>query len=65
MATVNKNLSNYDFSLVPSAREMKFGVVVAEWNKNITERLFKGAMDGLLNCGCEESNIIRKRRIYI
>ena len=31
-----------------------------EWNKNITERLFKGAMDGLLNCGCEESNIIRK-----
>ena len=60
MATVNKNLSNYDFSLVPSARVMKFGVVVAEWNENITEGLFKGAMDALLNCGCEESNIIRK-----
>ena len=60
MATVNKNLSNYDFSLVPSAREMKFGVVVAEWNKNITEELFKGAMDAFLNCGCDESNIIRK-----
>ena len=60
MATVNRNLSNYDFSLVPSAREMKFGVVVAEWNKNITEGLFKGAMDAFLNCGCDESNIIRK-----
>ena len=60
MATVNKNLSNYDFSLVPSARGMKFGIVVAEWNENITEGLFKGAMDALLNCGCEKSNIIRK-----
>ena len=60
MATVNNNLSNYDYSLVPSARDMKFGIVVAEWNKNITEELFKGAIDGLLNCGCKESNIIRK-----
>ena len=60
MATVNKNLSNYDFSLVPSASGMKFGIVVAEWNENITEGLFKGAMDTLLNCGCEESNIVRK-----
>lgn len=60
MATVNKNLSNYDFSLVPSARRMKFGVVVAEWNENITEGLFKGARDALLDCDCDESNIIRK-----
>ena len=60
MATVNKNLSKYDFSLVPSARGMKFGVVVAEWNENITEGLFKGARDALLECDCEESNIIRK-----
>ena len=59
MATVNKNLSNYDFSFVPSARGMKFGVVVAEWN-DITEGLFKGAKDALLNCGCEDINIIRK-----
>ena len=60
MATVNKNLSNYDFSLVPSASGMKFGIAVAEWNENITEGLFKGVMDALLNCGCEESNIVRK-----
>lgn len=60
MATVNKNLSNYDFSLVPPAKGMKFGVVVAEWNKNITEKLFNGVMDTLLNCGCEKTNIIRK-----
>ena len=41
MATVNKNLSNYDFSLVPSARVMS-GIAVAEWNENITEGLSKG-----------------------
>ena len=61
MDTVNKNLSNYDFSLVPSARGMKFGIAVAEWNENITEGLYKGAMDALLNCGCEEGNILRKK----
>ena len=43
-----------------SARGMKFGVVVAEWNENITEGLFKGARDALLDCDCDESNIIRK-----
>ncbi len=60
MATVNKNLSDYNFEDVPSAVDMKFGVVVAEWNENITESLFKGAKGALLNCGCDESNIIRK-----
>ena len=60
MATVNKNLSDYNIEDVPSAKDMKFGVVVSEWNENITESLFKGAIDALLNCGCKESNIIRK-----
>ena len=65
MATVNKNLSNYDFSLVPSARGMKFGVVVAEWNENITEGLFKGAMDALLNCGCEKKVILSEKTCQV
>lgn len=60
MATVIKNLSNYDFNSVPSASSMKFGIVVSKWNENITESLFVGAKDALLKCGCNESNIIRK-----
>ena len=36
MATAYHNLSDYDFSSVPSAEKMKFGIVVSEWNYNIT-----------------------------
>ncbi len=34
MATAYHNLSDYDFSSVPSAEKMKFGIVVSEWNYN-------------------------------
>ena len=60
MATANKNLSDYNYDDVPSAKDMKFGIAVAEWNNSITEGLFKGAKEALLACGCLESNIIRK-----
>lgn len=58
MATINKNLSDFDYSKVPSAKGMKFGVVVAEWNEQITEGLYQGAIKALEQCGC--TNIIRK-----
>ena len=60
MATVNKNLSDYNFDDVPSAEGMTFGILVAEWNSNITEGLFKGAKEALLACGCKDVDIIRK-----
>ena len=41
MATAYHNLSDYDFSSVPSAEKMKFGIVVSEWNYNITGALLK------------------------
>ena len=47
MATVYQNLSEYDFNSVPDASEMNIGIVVAEWNRNITEKLLKGACDTL------------------
>jgi 6,7-dimethyl-8-ribityllumazine synthase len=59
MATENKNLSSYDKSLIPNAKDLRFGIVVSEWNSEITERLFKGAVTALLDCGALESNIIR------
>ena len=43
MATAYHNLSDYDFNSVPSAENMKFGIVVSEWNYNITGALLKGA----------------------
>ena len=60
MATVNKNLSDYNFEEVPSAKGMKIGIAVAEWNTKITEGLFDGAKKALLACGCKEEDIVRK-----
>lgn len=57
MATANKNLSNYDKSTLPKAVDFKIGMVVSEWNIEITQDLVKGASETLLSCGVKESNI--------
>jgi 6,7-dimethyl-8-ribityllumazine synthase len=36
MATAQKNLSYYDPGDIPSACHLKFGIVVSEWNPDIT-----------------------------
>jgi len=58
MATVN--LSDYDFSKVPSARSMSFGIIVSEWNYEITGKLLEGAVNTLLKHGAVEKNILIK-----
>ena len=58
MAT--KNLSEYDLTSVPSAAGMSFGIVVAEWNYEITGALARGAVDTLKLHGAKEENIILK-----
>lgn len=57
MASALKNLSTYDESSIPSAREMKFGVVVAEWNAKITHALYEGCFDTLVKHGADPDNI--------
>ncbi|GHV05124.1 6,7-dimethyl-8-ribityllumazine synthase [Bacteroidia bacterium] len=57
MATAYQHLSDYDFDSVPNASEMSFGIVVSEWNKNITEALLKGAVETLECHGVNEDNI--------
>ena len=57
MATANKNLFNYDKSTLPKAVDLKIGMVVSEWNIEITQDLAKGASETLLSCGVKESNI--------
>ncbi len=59
MATANKNLSAYDKSKIHSAKNLRFGIVVAEWNHEITEGMYNGAREALLDCGATEENIIR------
>jgi len=59
MATANKNLSAYDKTAIPNAKDLRFGIVVSEWNEGITEGLYKGAMEALLDCGAQEGNVER------
>lgn len=47
MATINQNLSQYDPTQMPNASQMRIGIVVSEWNTEITEGLKKGALETL------------------
>ena len=57
MATTN--LSVYDKATIPNAKDFRFGIVVSEWNHNITEGMFQGAFDALIDCGAISENIVR------
>ena len=59
MATENKNLSNYDKNTIPNMKDFRFGIVVSEWNDDVTEGLFNGAYDTLVDCGALSENILR------
>jgi len=57
MATSGKNLSKVDRDKTPSAFSFKFGIVVAEWNEDVTMNLAKGARATLLELGASDHNI--------
>ena len=58
MAT--KNLSEYSLSSVPDGKEMKFGIVVSEWNYEVTGALERGAVETLRKHGVSDENILVK-----
>ncbi len=55
MATTD--LSAYDKNTIPNAEKYRFGIVVSEWNSDITENLLRGALDTLLAHGAARENI--------
>lgn len=61
MATAYQNLSTYDFDSVPDASEMSIGIVVSEWNRNVTEKMLEGACHTLERHGVKAANILVKR----
>jgi len=62
MSSNLKNLSDYDKNKVPDASEMEFGIVVSEWHNDITEALFDGAYNTLIENGADPENI---KKIYV
>lgn len=57
MASNIKNLSDFSHINVGSAKGLKFAIVVAQWNANVTGPLLSGAVDGLIRYGAEDSDI--------
>ncbi|UKN01659.1 6,7-dimethyl-8-ribityllumazine synthase [Paracrocinitomix mangrovi] len=58
MATYLKNLSDYQRDRVPNGAKFRVGIVVSQWNDDITLGLLKGAEQTLLENGVEPDNII-------
>lgn len=60
MTEKKKNLSEFSPFEFSSAYKTKIGIVVSEWNDRITDSLFKGAKETLLQHGVLEENILVK-----
>ena len=57
MSTTLHHLSDYDASKVPDASNMCIGIVVSEWNPEITGALLDGAVSTLEKHGALPENI--------
>jgi 6,7-dimethyl-8-ribityllumazine synthase len=55
-----KNLSVFNPEEVPSAGKMRFGIVVSDWNSEVTWSLLEGATDTLKKHGVKKDSIIIK-----
>lgn len=59
MATAGNNLSDYDKNKLPDASDFRIGIVVSEWNDTVTEGLYKGAYDALLDNNVQPKRVVR------
>jgi 6,7-dimethyl-8-ribityllumazine synthase len=51
--------SNQQVIAIPSGEKWRYGIVVAEWNNEVTESLYQGALNTLLTNGAKEEKIIK------
>ena len=57
MATALHKISEQELQKVPDASNMCFGIVVSEWNRDITNSLLRGAVGTLEKYGALPENI--------
>ena len=57
MSSQHKNLSDFSETDVPSAAPYHFAIIVAEWNADITNALYQGALTTLVKRGALTENI--------
>jgi 6,7-dimethyl-8-ribityllumazine synthase len=57
MATAGRNLSEYKKILTPNGADFQIGIVVSEWNEDVTFQLLDGAKSAFIDNGVLEQNI--------
>ena len=60
MASALHNLSEYDPEAIPATDGMRFGIVVSQWNSQVTGALLEGACQTLQRHGVTEERILVK-----
>lgn len=58
MASSEKNLSTFDSDTVPSGKGKKIGIVISEWNNEITFSLLEACVSTLLKYDIKQKNIV-------
>jgi 6,7-dimethyl-8-ribityllumazine synthase len=51
----SQDLSSYDPNKIPDVQQMRIGIVVSEWNPEITNSLLNGALETLRSFGMQEN----------
>ena len=59
MASANNNTFSYDDSKVPNGKDLRIALIVAQWNKTITDKLYQGAKKTLLEHNVMAENIVK------
>jgi len=59
MASMLKNLSDHSSKNLTDVSTKKIAIVVSEWNEEVTESLFTGAYETLIQHGAKAKNIVR------
>ncbi|MFM6947638.1 MAG: 6,7-dimethyl-8-ribityllumazine synthase [Aquirufa sp.] len=59
MSSADKNLSEFLAKNLPDVSAKKFAIVVSEWNQEVTDALYEGAYNTLINYGAKAENIFR------
>lgn len=59
MASALKSLSDYSSKNIIDVSDKVFAIVVAEWNEEITDSLYNGALQTLLQHGVPQDKIVK------
>ena len=60
MASSEKNLSSFSGEVLSDISDKKFAVIVSEWNEDVTDALYNGVLETLVEYGASKKNILKK-----